>query len=219
MQLCKIRQEKLYLLKQLLFMDINNPSANEIDRLSDLQLRVMFKKSGNKIYIGELYRRYIHLVLGVCFKYLHNPVEANDAAMEIFESLFDKLNHHDIKSFKSWLYIVSRNHCLQHLRQQKKINTIPLNEDFFSETFMENSSFQHHEEDEKDMLLAVLPGLLYELPPGQQQCVSYYYYDNHTYAEISYKTNFSIKQVKSHLQNGKRNLKQMLESRLKNFQL
>ena len=196
-------------------MTLNKPPENNIDCLSDGQLRERFRKGGDKIYVGELYRRYIHLVLGVCYKYLRDNDEAYDAAMEVFESLYDKLNHHEIKSFKSWLYIVSRNHCLQQLRQQKKMTTVSLKEEYFSEIFMENVSFQHHE-DEKEELLSALPDLLNELTPGQQQCLSYFYFDNQTYEEISLKTDFSVKQVKSHLQNGKRNLKLLLENKFKN---
>lgn len=195
-------------------MTLSKPPENNIVHLNDGELRERFRKSGDKVYIGELYRRYIHLALGVCYKYLRDKDEAYDAAMEVFESLYEKLNHHEIKSFKSWLYIVSRNHCLQQLRQQKKMTIVSLKEEFFSDVFMENVSFQHHEED-KDELLAALPEMLNVLTPGQQQCLSYFYFDNQTYEEISLKTDFSIKQVKSHLQNGKRNLKILLENKFK----
>lgn len=196
-------------------MNLATSSENYPEHLSDGQLRTRFRKSGNKIYVGELYRRYSHLVLGICYKYLRNSDEAYDAAMEIFESLYEKLNHHEIKSFKSWLYVVSRNHCLQQIRQQKKMTILSLKEEYFSEIFMENLAFQHHNDD-KDELVAALPDMLNELPPGQQQCLSYFYFDHQTYEEISLKTNFSVKQVKSHLQNGKRKLKLLLETKFKN---
>ncbi|HAH59500.1 MAG: sigma-70 family RNA polymerase sigma factor [Lentimicrobium sp.] len=187
------------------------------EHLSDRLLRERFRKSGNKIYVGELYRRYVHLVLGVCYKYLHNNEEACDATMEIFESLYEKLHHHEIKSFKSWLYIVSRNHCLQQLRQQKKMTMVSLKEEYISTAFMENNAFQHHDIEQEE-LLSALPGMLNALTPGQQQCLSYFYFDNHTYEEISLKTDFSIKQVKSHLQNGKRKLKLLLETKFKHLE-
>lgn len=187
------------------------------EHLSDRLLRERFRKSGNKIYVGELYRRYVHLVLGVCYKYLHNNEEACDATMEIFESLYEKLHHHEIKSFKSWLYIVSRNHCLQQLRQQKKMTMVSLKEEYISTAFMENNAFQHHDIEQEE-LLSALPGMLNALTPGQQQCLSYFYFDNHTYEEISLKTDFSIKQVKNHLQNGKRKLKLLLETKFKHLE-
>lgn len=196
-------------------MTLSKPPENNIEHLSDWQLRERFKKSGNKDYVGELYRRYIHLVLGVCYKYLRHNDEAYDAAMEIFESLYEKLSHHEIKSFKSWLYIVSRNHCLQQIRQQKKMTLVSLKEEYISTAFMENEAFEHHDVEQEE-LLSALPGMFKELTPGQQQCLSYFYFDNLTYEEIALKTDFSLKQVKSHLQNGKRKLKLLLDDKFKN---
>jgi RNA polymerase sigma-70 factor (ECF subfamily) len=57
---------------------------------------------------------------------------------------------------------------------------------------------------------------LKELSPEQRQCVTLFYLQKKSYQEISDETRFTMMQVKSHIQNGKRNLKLMIEKRLKN---
>jgi len=60
-------------------------------------------------------------VLGTCFKYLKNKDNACDATMQIFEKLISDLKTNDINNFKSWLYTVSKNHCLMILRKETSI--------------------------------------------------------------------------------------------------
>jgi len=58
--------------------------------------------------------------------------------------------------------------------------------------------------------------LLYdELSPEQRQCVTLFYLEKKSYQQISEETGFTMMQVKSYIQNGKRNLKLMIEKKLK----
>jgi RNA polymerase sigma-70 factor (ECF subfamily) len=50
-----------------------------------------------------------------------------------------------------------------------------------------------------------------QLNPEQQQCINLFYLEKKTYAEVAEITGYTMLQVKSHLQNGKRNLKLMME--------
>ncbi len=82
---------------------------------SDEELLAEYKKSLNMNYLGDLYNRYMTLVYGVSLKYLKDEEEAKDAVMQIFEALVEKLLQHEVQYFKSWLYVVAKNHCLMRL--------------------------------------------------------------------------------------------------------
>jgi RNA polymerase sigma-70 factor (ECF subfamily) len=149
-------------------------------------------------------------------KYLKNEDEAEDAAMEIFESLSEKLIKHDVKYFKSWIYTLTKNHCLMKLRKKKTIvsSEIILNNHEFS---VENDSILHLDnEDQKNKDLLVK--CLNELKPEQKICVELMYLQGKSYKEITVETGFDLKRVKSFIQNGKRNLRLMMEQNNENKQ-
>ena len=54
-----------------------------------------------------------------------------------------------------------------------------------------------------------------ELNPEQKQCVTLFYLQKKSYQEINEITGFSMLQVKSYIQNGKRNLKILIEKKMK----
>lgn len=184
------------------------------DTSTDKKLVAAYKKSGNREYIGKLFKRYTHLVYGVCLKYLKDEEKSKDAVMDIFEKLIDSLRQHDIAHFKSWLYQVSKNHCLMQLRSEKKHESIrdeidENNASFFMESFID----LHHKEEEKANLANNLYKAMNNLNDEQRICIELMYLKDKSYKEVSYITGFKIKQVKSFIQNGKRNLKQMMNNK------
>jgi len=186
--------------------------GNPHDDLSDEELVRFFRKSGEQGVIGILFRRYSHLVLGVCYKYLHERESARDTAMGVFESLFTSLQKYEVHNFKSWLLTVTKSHCAQALREQKKeAGTIRWEENLLGEV-MENNHFAHlNIEDETEERIRKLHQAVGDLSPGQQQCILLFYFDDKSYRQISETTGFSQQEVKSYIQNGKRNLKNSLE--------
>ncbi len=58
---------------------------------SDESFLKQYRLSGNLEVLGNLYSRYMHLVYGVCLKYLKNRDDAKDAVMQIFEKLISEL--------------------------------------------------------------------------------------------------------------------------------
>jgi RNA polymerase sigma-70 factor (ECF subfamily) len=175
--------------------------------LSDGELIQLYKKSGKSLHLGTLYGRYTSLVYGVCLKYLKDREEAKDAVMELFEKLIDLLLKHEVENFKSWLYVTARNHCLMHLRAKKG----KLMEDF-SAQHMENQLLMHLEEEpEMEQNLTKLEKCIAELMSDQQQCIRLFYLDERCYKEIAGTMGFEVGQVKSYIQNGKRNLKICME--------
>ena len=181
--------------------------------ITEEELITAFSTSGDPEVLGELYSRYMHLVYGVCLKYLKNRDEAMDAVMHIFEKLIDEIPKQVIGNFRNWLYVVTKNFCLMQLRNEKSQNekynewiTCPGN-------FMESGYDLHPiDKDEPDMEKA-LADCIEKLKEDQKECIRQFYYENRCYYEIAENLGLDEKKVKSHLQNGKRNLKLCLEGK------
>lgn len=179
---------------------------------SDLELLAEYKSTNNKVLVGILYKRYSHLVLGLSLKYLKNQDEAKDAVMQIFEKLFTDLLKHQIEFFKSWLYTYSKNFCLQIIRTRqsklKKEIELENNADLFMET---ENGLHLNKTEEKEKQFVALEQAIDELNDEQKKCVELFYLKEKSYVEIAEMTGFSLNEVKSYIQNGKRNLKIKLE--------
>lgn len=186
---------------------------NKKTQNTDEELLNEFTISGDLEVLGELYSGYMHLVYGVCLKYLKDRDEAMDAVMQIFEKLIIEIPKHKIENFGSWLHVVTKNYCLMQIRSQKSRNE-RMNEWMNnSSVFMENSTFLHPiDEDEPDMEKA-LADCIKRLKDEQKECIQQFYYQNRCYSEIAVNMGLEEKKVKSHLQNAKRNLKICLEEK------
>jgi len=66
-----------------------------------------------------------------------------------------------------------------------------------------------------DALLQQLPNAISNLNTEQRLCINLFYLKEKCYEEISMQTGYSLKQVKSYIQNGKRNLKIYLSQQMK----
>jgi RNA polymerase sigma-70 factor (ECF subfamily) len=180
--------------------------------LSDNELITEFKNTKNNVFVGILYKRYSHLVLGLSLKYLKNEDEAKDAVMQIFEKLLTDLLKFNIEYFKSWLYTFSKNHCLMIIRSQqsklKKEMDLQINADSFMET---ESTLHPNKAEEKEIQYTLLEKAIEELSEEQKKCIELFYLKQKSYQEIIDITGYSVNEVKSFIQNGKRNLKIKLE--------
>lgn len=184
------------------------------NQLTDIELITNYKSSNDGLFLGILYKRYAHLVLGLCFKYLKNEDESKDAVMQIFEKLLIDLKRFEIQYFKSWLYTYSKNHCLLSLRnkQSKLRKDIDLKNN--ASLFMETEVMTHlNEANQKESTYILLENAINELNEGQKKCIHLFYFKEKTYQEISDLTGYSLNEVKSFIQNGKRNLKIKLENK------
>jgi len=185
-------------------------SGKKFRDIPDRELIDRFRMERDPLLIGVLFDRYVHLVYGVCLRYLPSSTEAEDAAMEIFESLFSLLQQHRVEKFPPWIHSVARNHCLMKLRRKKARGTFRDMEYTESATgFMENEGEWHPMDEEKtspDIMKA-----MERLKGAQQQCLRLFYFERKSYREVALMTGMELKKVKSHIQNGKRNLKLILE--------
>lgn len=186
--------------------------TNAYSHISDQDLLDNFRKTGDNTWLGTLLERYTLLLFGVCMKYLKNEEEAKDAVQQIFLKALTELPKYKVDYFKSWLYTIARNHCLMKLRDKGK-QTVEINE---------RMPLAIAEEDEnkqifhlmKDREYTLMNEALNELTPEQKHCIEAFYLDKKTYQQIAEKTGFNYMQVKSYIQNGKRNLKILLQKRL-----
>lgn len=177
------------------------------DQRKDEELLQLFQKNSNEELVGILMNRHIHKVYGVCLNYLKNQSDAEDAVMEIFEQLPQKASTYDIKHFGAWLFNVSRNHCIKILKQKAKTRTALLDEiseDFFVESSPENTLSI------EDRRIEVLSDAINQLKEGQKQCIILFFLEQKSYREIEMMTTYTAKEIKSHIQNGKRNLKNLI---------
>lgn len=182
----------------------NTAKINEQD---DSSLIAAYKQNGDLEVLGGLYNKYMHLVFGVCFNYFKDEELSKDAVMQIFEELVVKLKVHEVQNFKSWLHVLTRNHCLMALRKSAKNPTITL-----GDNFVENGDFVHLDiEDAKETQLTVMEKCMETLSEEQRKSVDLFYLQEKCYKEVADITGYEMLKVKSYIQNGKRNLKICIE--------
>jgi RNA polymerase sigma factor (sigma-70 family) len=175
--------------------------------VNDQELIDSYRKSADLTILATLYQRYMDLLYGVCLKYLEEPESAKDAVMAIFEELAQKLLKHEVDNFKGWLYTLAKNYCLMQLRSAKKLKTSELDPDRMQMT--ENLHLNGIME--KEANLNKLSKCLETLSPEQKSTVELFYLQDKCYKEIETITGLDWSRVRSHIQNGRRNLKICME--------
>lgn len=156
--------------------------------------------------IGKLFKTYSHLVYGLSLYYLKDKALADDAVMDVFEVLLKRPYHREVKSFRPWLMKVARNYCLKKIERCVFFNkSEELKEKHFQ--IMENDT---DVDDENERLLQNIETSLETLNTAQQQCIGLFYYKEMSYVEVAEDTGYSLKEVKSYLQNGKEKMRRQL---------
>ncbi|MFN8699224.1 MAG: RNA polymerase sigma factor [Flavobacteriales bacterium] len=173
--------------------------------LNDDVLLLRYRKSGDSACISQLYTRYSHLVLGVCLKYLGNREDAEDVTIEVFTGALEKWKTDEINSVPAWLHVVARNKCFNVLERQKR----------FLDILREKQSELHEPVDEQaqtsEEWLCYLRTALSELPEMQRFCIESFYFRQMSYKHISEAASLTFDEVRSHVQNGRRRLRQLMK--------
>jgi RNA polymerase sigma factor (sigma-70 family) len=186
-----------------------------IEKYSDATLLDLYKQDKDTKWLGYLFERYSLLVFGVCMKYLKQVNDAKDATQLVFEKAFVEINKYEVSFFKSWIYSIARNHCLMQLRskghQTVFMDTIPeeLGEDLTTKDLFNSN------EDLLEKQIENLGEAIQHLNQEQKTCIELFYLQKLSYRDIEEKTGFNFQQVKSHIQNGKRNLRIFFEQKQK----
>ncbi len=77
-------------------------------------------KAGDAEAWGELYRQHAPAIFRFCRRALPTREDAEDATMEVFMKVREKLGQYDAsRPFTAWLYRVAANHCWDMLRRRK----------------------------------------------------------------------------------------------------
>jgi RNA polymerase sigma factor (sigma-70 family) len=182
------------------------------ENISDKELLQRYYADHDQHWLGVLLERYTLLLFGVCMKYLKNETEARDCVQQVFLKVLTEAPKYKVDYFKSWLYIIAKNHCLMKLRNKNSRSEKELKESMG----LVSEERQKQEFEEKELTYQELEKAIEELAEEQKQCVILFYLQKNSYQQIVEKTGYSILQVKSFIQNGKRNLRIILEKRLKN---
>lgn len=179
--------------------------------IEDKELLNKFYSDGNNRWLGILLQRYTMLLLGVCMKYLKDEEEAKDAVQQIFLKAITELPKYKVDYFKSWLYMIAKNLCLMKIRDRQGHTAVELTDNLGSDTEVSNKT----ELLEKDKTLSSIEEGIFELNEEQKLCITLFYLQKKSYQQITDITGFNLLQVKSHIQNGKRNLKLIVEKKMK----
>lgn len=190
--------------------------------LSDEELLVRYRQHGEVADVGVLYERHMPEVFAICRRYLRpGDADAQDAVMQLFEQLVEKLRQHEVGNFPAWLHATARNHCLMLLRARQRPGpdrggALVLH--FPDAADMESAVAGHLQDDDPaealftEARLQALEHALASLPEGQRRCLELFFLEKKCYRDIAQETGFDLNAVKSHLQNGKRSLRRHLES-------
>ena len=183
-------------------------NPDKCQHISDQELLEKFHTDHDNEWLGVLLERYTLLLLGVCMKYLKDEEEARDSVQQIFLKVIQELHKYKVEFFKSWLYMVAKNHCLMKLRDRHGKVAAELTDRMMAAPMEETDRQALLYNDQS---LDLVEDALKQLNTEQQQCVTLFYLQRKSYQEISEETGYSLLQVKSYIQNGKRNMKIWIE--------
>lgn len=171
-----------------------------LESQSDEALIQFYQKSEDLEVLGILFQRYAHEIKKLCLKYLKEEASSEDALMDIFELLAEKLKTNQVKTFKSWIFCVTRNFCFKRFRSKTYFQPVDSIGDCLCE----------EQEPPRQLPIQALGQAINQLKFQQRICIELFYFQKLSYAEIAEQVKYDIKKVKSHIQNGKLQLKKMI---------
>ena len=177
-------------------------------KLTDEELLVAFRASNDNTWLGHLLERYTTLLLGVALKYLKDKDAAEDAVQQVFLKVLTHIPKEEIINFKGWLYILMRNHCLQLLRDKTQHSDADLLSSVAAPASDQEEHLLH------EYTLQQMEDGITHLNEEQRVTITLFYLEKKSYEQIIAQTGYTFMQVKSFIQNGKRNLKTTLLKKL-----
>src|SRR5438876_11194021 len=141
-------------------------------------------RAGDAEAWGDLYREYAPAIFRFCRRALPTREDAEDATMEIFMKIRDKLDQYDAtRPFSSWLYKVAANHCWDLLRRRK------IRQDKETED-LDTLPLEHPDANQLEQLIEKRTSeevrkALDKLPPRARMALVLRYYSDMSYDEIA----------------------------------
>jgi RNA polymerase sigma factor (sigma-70 family) len=133
---------------------------------------------------GNLYRRYAPAIYRFCRRTLPAKEDAEDATMEIFIKVREKLQQYDAtRPFTAWLYTVAANHCWDLLRRRKLRQDLETGE-------VENMPLEHPDPGQLEQLIESRTSqevrrALDKLPSRSRMALVLRYYSDMSYDDIA----------------------------------
>ena len=101
-------------------MEPLRPGRMSVPGITEPKDLIVRARAGDTQAWGDLYREYAPAIFRFCRRAMPTREDAEDATMEIFMKLREKLAQYDpSRSFSAWLYKVAANHCWDLLRRKK----------------------------------------------------------------------------------------------------
>jgi RNA polymerase sigma factor (sigma-70 family) len=148
------------------------------------QERIAQAKAGNAEAWGELYRQYAPAIFRFCRRAMPTREDAEDATMDIFIKVRQKLSQYDAsRPFSAWLYTVAANHCWDLLRRRKLRQDLETGE-------VENMPLEHPDPGQLEQLIERRTGqevrrALDKLPARARMALVLRYYSDMSYDDIA----------------------------------
>ena len=172
-------------------MDIDQPESPP--QPTDEELVERFRVSGDMKYFEEIWRRYARKVHGKCLRLLENPEAAEDVAADVFLKVMQHVRTtYREGHFAGWLYTIARHECINYLQQA----AVRLREGGIDELDLSTS--------DDPAAAAALENVLNQLRAPQRIALKLRYVNGLSYEEIAGLNGWTLDEVKTHVQNGKR---------------
>ncbi|MBZ5552498.1 MAG: sigma-70 family RNA polymerase sigma factor [Acidobacteriia bacterium] len=179
--------------------------GRDAQTMTDLE-RVERCLKGEREAFDELVRAYQRPIYRLCFRYSHHPEEAYDLAQDAFLKAYQGLRTFNRRSsFKTWLYRVAINNCINFLHRQRSHG-----EEVEVES-AEDPSVRIDDRVEQDEQLLALRASVDKLPPRQQAALKLRVYDQLSYEEISKILKCTVSTAKTNVFFGLANLRKVMK--------
>jgi RNA polymerase sigma-70 factor (ECF subfamily) len=169
---------------------------------SDLHLITAFRAGSDEAF-DRLYVRYQDYVYNVCLGILAHPDDARDCAQETFLRVYRKVGEFRAQAaFSTWLYRVTVNVCVGHLRKRPRTAAASLEDENVREIADDGPEPWTGLEREVDE--GVVREIVAELPPDYRMVLVLRYFQNLSYEEMVQALGYTLAQVKVKLHRARR---------------
>jgi len=178
--------------------------------LKDEDLINKYRFSHDNTYLGELYLRYLPYVYGVALNQLKSQTEAEELSMTVFNKISSDLKRIEVRQFSEWLYKLVLDLCNIEVRK-KSVGKGESKQILIEELSDEKNDLYINTEEGAKLDANSLRLAINTLNENQKICIDLFYIQNKSYQEVAEMTGYTINQVITNIQNGKRLLKSYLE--------
>ncbi len=170
--------------------------------LPDEQLVEEFKATGDSSCFAPIFVQYRRSILARCHAVVRNHAAAEDLAQDTFLTALVKIELFRSGNVYAWLCTIARRLCLNYLEANVRLvaQADPCEGRVYTPDFEHDLAW-----------VQWLESILNQLSTPQRICMKLFYVEQHTAAEVARITGFTEKQVKSHLQNGRRRFRILWE--------